>query len=113
MCFPNTGKPCVRGQEIPLIPQRQDERLTGSQSKDRDAREVMSMCNDCMYFQNDPKAIEAALPGLTILGSAYSSSRGDAGICEQQDVFLVPVEQCSDFAMKTGGVKAREILRIG
>ena len=54
-------------------------------------------CKDCCYFIDDPKAIERAFPGLTILSSAYSSTRGNAGICERHDLFLVPIERCKDF----------------
>ena len=86
--------------------------LNPGRSSGNGESEAMSRCNKCLYFQNDPKAIEAAFPGLTILGSAYSSSRGDAGICERRDLFLVPVEQCDDFVEKeseslAGGVPTR------
>ena len=63
----------------------------------------ITTCQHCVFFIDDPKAIEAAFPGLTIYGSAYSSSRGDAGICERRGLFLVPEEQCNDFVERTGG----------
>ncbi len=61
---------------------------------------MLNTCKDCLYFKDDPKAIEVAFPGLTILGSAYSSSRGAAGICERRDLFLEPVAECEDFVEK-------------
>jgi hypothetical protein len=68
-----------------------------------DRHATPNTCNDCSYFEDDPKTIERAFPGLTILGSAYSSSRGNAGICERRGLFLVPVEECLDFIEKTEG----------
>ncbi len=38
-------------------------------------------CNDCKFFNNDPKILESLFPGILILSSFHSSSRGDAGIC--------------------------------
>ncbi len=63
-------------------------------------RRELSTCEDCLYFEDNPKAIEVAFPGMTMLGSAYSSSRGDAGICVHRGLFLVPVEGCKDFVDK-------------
>jgi hypothetical protein len=47
-------------------------------------------CRDCENFVDDPARIEQAFPGLTILGSVYSSVRGDAGICRVFERFLNP-----------------------
>jgi hypothetical protein len=43
--------------------------------------------------------LEAELKGLTILSSAYSSVRGDAGLCLRRNWFLVPMamEDCPSF----------------
>ena len=48
-------------------------------------------CQDCAHFVDDPDRIEAEIPNLTIFGSAYSSARGDAGICQTFDRFMDPV----------------------
>ena len=53
-------------------------------------------CESCAHFVDDPQVIEAALPGLTILSSAYGSARGDAGLCEKHDLWLSARETCPD-----------------
>ncbi|MDL1957941.1 MAG: hypothetical protein LWX01_02560 [Deltaproteobacteria bacterium] len=58
-------------------------------------------CNDCKFFNNDPKKLESLFPGILILSSCYSSSRGDAGICEYHDLFLLPGIICEQFKNKS------------
>jgi|GEM_PF-965414 len=57
-------------------------------------------CNDCEFFNNDPKKLESLFPGILILSSFYSSSRGDAGICSYHDLFLLPGSICKQFKRK-------------
>jgi hypothetical protein len=54
-------------------------------------------CRDCKYFNNDPAALERALPGLNALSSAYGSTRGENGICSKQDIYLSPIKNCRHF----------------
>ena len=58
-------------------------------------------CRHCAYFHNDPAYIEAEFPNLTIFGSAYSSARGDAGICQKLSLFLdpMPEKHCPSFSL--------------
>jgi hypothetical protein len=49
-------------------------------------------CRSCRHFDDDPRSLEARLPGLTILGSAYSSTRADAGLCAILDRFQSPID---------------------
>jgi hypothetical protein len=58
-------------------------------------------CNDCKFFNNDPKILESLFPGMLIPSSFYSSSRGDAGICEYHDLFLLPGRICEQFKSKS------------
>ena len=58
-------------------------------------------CNDCRFFNNDPKILESLFPGILILSSFHSSSRGDAGICEYHDLFLLPGSICEQFKSKS------------
>jgi len=58
-------------------------------------------CNDCKFFNNDPKKLELLFPGILILSSFYSSSRGDAGICNYHDLFLLPGRICEQFKSKS------------
>jgi len=66
-------------------------------------------CQHCVHFVDDPALIEAEIPNLTIFGSAYSSARGDAGICRKLDLFLDPVlgEHCPSFSLR-GEAKGKE-----
>ncbi len=57
-------------------------------------------CNDCKFFNNDPKILESLFPGILILSSFHSSSMGDAGICEYHDLFLLPGRICEQFKSK-------------
>ncbi len=44
-------------------------------------------CGMCRFFTGAPAALERAIPGVNILSSAYSSVRGDTGLCERRDFF--------------------------
>ena len=56
-------------------------------------------CRSCRHFDDDPASIERQLPGITILGSAYGSVRGAAGICAKLERFMEPLraEECPHF----------------
>ncbi len=56
-------------------------------------------CTSCRHFIDDPEALEDELKGLTILSSAYGSTRANAGICHKLRLFLEPVlaTECDDF----------------
>ena len=56
----------------------------------------MSTCASCRHFQADRAAIEAALPGLTVLGSAYASVTAGDGICTLHDTYLSRRDRCAD-----------------
>ena len=53
---------------------------------------IKQTCQHCAHFVDDPSAIEAEFPGITPFGSAYSSARGHAGICQELDRFMDPVQ---------------------
>jgi hypothetical protein len=59
-------------------------------------------CNQCRHFMNDPDVLEDELKGLTILSSAYGSTRANAGICRKLNLFLEPVRayECGDFEQR-------------
>jgi hypothetical protein len=54
-------------------------------------------CRECKHFNNDPAWLERELPGLNALSSAYSSARGEAGICVKRDIYLSPIKKCNYF----------------
>jgi hypothetical protein len=54
-------------------------------------------CADCRYFRNDPAYLEAALPGLASLSSAYASVRDEDGICARQERYVSATAWCGEF----------------
>jgi hypothetical protein len=71
----------------------------------RSARDrLAATCRACTHFVDDPAVIEAWIPNLTMLGSAYSSARGTAGICAEFDCFTdpVPAERCASYQAREG-----------
>jgi len=54
-------------------------------------------CADCRYFDNTPRALEAAVPGLRVMGSAYSSVRSGDGLCSRHERYLSGEHRCALF----------------
>ncbi|MGD8441480.1 MAG: hypothetical protein PVG53_13190 [Holophagae bacterium] len=66
-------------------------------------------CRDCIHFEDDPAEIERRLPGIVILGSAWGSTRGDAGLCGALDRFHdpIPAADCPLFEARSDGRSGR------
>jgi len=62
-------------------------------------QEPQKTCRQCRFFDDDPASIEAQLPGIKALGSAYGSARGNAGICQVLERFMDPIDAryCEQF----------------
>ena len=58
---------------------------------------VVAACGRCIYFQNDPAALEQAFPGLTAMGSGYASVRAEDGLCRRHDLYLSARDRCASF----------------
>jgi hypothetical protein len=58
-------------------------------------RAYRASCADCRYFNARPSDIEAALPGMSSLSSAYAAVRSDDGICAVHDRYLAASSVCS------------------
>jgi hypothetical protein len=72
----------------------------------RRAKEAkIAPCFGCRHFVNDPKQIEASIPGLSALSSAYASVRAEAGLCLRLDLFLSPRAECGYF--EPGGTEKK------
>jgi hypothetical protein len=52
-------------------------------------------CSECVHFLDDPRSLERCFPGIRALSSAFGSSRGRAGLCRLDDVFLDPRPACA------------------
>lgn len=55
-------------------------------------------CRECKHFQNQPPHVEAALPGLSSLSSAYAAVRCDDGICAVHERYVAGSSHCAAFA---------------
>ena len=63
-------------------------------------------CRGCEHFVNDPAELEAALPGLRSLSSAYISARADDGLCRRHQRHVGARRWCVEFrARETGAVE--------
>jgi hypothetical protein len=57
-------------------------------------------CGGCGHFVDDPARIEALIPGLTAMGSARASVRGDDGICGVHDRIVTARDWCDRFCAR-------------
>ena len=73
---------------------------------------IKQTCQHCAHFDDDPASIEAEFPNLTVFGSAYSSARGNAGICRELDRFMdpMPAQDCPSFAPR-GQTGEKQMIR--
>jgi hypothetical protein len=55
-------------------------------------------CIDCRRFEHAPAALEAALPGLSSLSSAYAAVRADDGLCGLHRRYVTAASSCPQFA---------------
>ena len=54
-------------------------------------------CADCRHFNARPLDIEAALPGLSTLSSAYAAVRSDDGLCAVHDRYVAASSVCAQY----------------
>ncbi len=55
-------------------------------------------CAGCRHFNGRPLDIEAALPGLSSLSSAYAAVRSNDGICTVHDRYVAATSVCAAYA---------------
>jgi hypothetical protein len=55
-------------------------------------------CLACRHFNNAPIELEAALPGLSSLSSAYAAVRSDDGLCAVHHRYVAASSVCAAFA---------------
>ncbi len=55
-------------------------------------------CLHCRHFNQGAAAIEAALPGLWTLSSAYAAVRSNDGLCAAHDRYVAATSACDVFA---------------
>ena len=57
-------------------------------------------CANCRHFVGAPREVEALLPGMRTLGSAYGAVRATDGVCQLHDRYLNPSSRCASHALK-------------
>jgi hypothetical protein len=62
-------------------------------------------CRQCQHFRNEALEVEAALPGLSCLSSAYAAVRCSDGICAVHERYVAESSVCAAFA-SPGGYEA-------
>ena len=58
-------------------------------------------CAGCRHFNDRPLDLEAALPGLSSLSSAYAAVRSEDGICALHDRYVAATSRCPLYAART------------
>jgi hypothetical protein len=54
-------------------------------------------CGSCLHFRAAPADLEAQLPGLRSLSSAFAAVRAGDGLCALHDRYLSAAYSCADF----------------
>jgi hypothetical protein len=57
-------------------------------------------CLRCRHFEHSPAALEAALPGLSSLSSAYAAVRADDGLCSVHQRYVTAASTCPQFSAR-------------
>lgn len=60
-------------------------------------------CQNCRHFQNDPRLLEAAIPGLVSFGSGNASVRADDGLCLHHARYVAANAGCPMYGRRTDG----------
>ncbi len=60
-----------------------------------------AICANCAHFNSDPRAVEAATPGLSALSSGFASVRSSDGLCDVHDRHVPAHATCVSFAAKS------------
>lgn len=54
-------------------------------------------CADCRHREHDRAALERAVPGLAVFGSAFGASVGVSRLCRRHDRLTSPHDHCAAF----------------
>jgi hypothetical protein len=54
-------------------------------------------CARCAFFAAGARELEARLPGLKTLGSAWGSVRADDGLCHLHDRYVAAASVCAGY----------------
>jgi hypothetical protein len=65
-------------------------------------------CRTCRHFSDSAPAIEAAMPGLASLSSAYAAVRSDDGVCGVHHRLIGAAWSCGDHVQVDAGVRCSD-----
>lgn len=57
----------------------------------------LDACGRCRFFENESRALELALPGLTSLSSADAAVRDRDGLCARHERLVTQRSYCREF----------------
>jgi len=63
--------------------------------------EDLRSCLRCVHFDGAPAAVEAALPNLSSLSSAYAAVRAADGLCRAHDRYVAASSVCASYSAST------------
>jgi len=66
----------------------------------RPATPAAARCAQCRHFTNEPFALERAMPGYAVLGSALGAVRADDGHCQRHQRCVGAASGCAQFAAR-------------
>jgi hypothetical protein len=66
-------------------------------------------CLACRHFKFAPRDIEAALPGLSALSSAYAAVRSNDGLCGVHDRYVAASSVCDAFAYPVSSIRSMKL----
>jgi hypothetical protein len=61
---------------------------------------IAPMCRNCRNFTDSAAAVEAAMPGLSSLGSAYAAVRLGDGICGVHERYVAAACVCGSHSTR-------------
>jgi hypothetical protein len=61
-----------------------------------------SACSRCVHFRGTATELEALLPGLRTLSSAYGSVRSQDGVCHLHQRYVAADASCSAHVARSG-----------
>ncbi|PMS34878.1 hypothetical protein [Trinickia symbiotica] len=63
--------------------------------------DIPNGCTACRYWSSARSSLEASIPGLTSLGSAFGASAADTRVCRLHDRLTAPRDGCRSFTSRS------------
>jgi hypothetical protein len=63
--------------------------------------DIHNLCAACGYWSSARSSLEASIPGLVSLGSAFGASAADTRVCRWHDRLTSPRDGCPSFTSRS------------